>query len=477
MEQDYSEGGKGIWIDEIKMLMDKIEVCCDKTCKAIYDIALKENRYDLLEKCLKKWGKLINVNLLLLNNKDINSIDRVMKIAEKYNQEKVNWIAQSDALYHLIYHECISGDQQTVEFLIRHGADINRYGDTSVPISGPYEKGKGNFFITPLHRAIDWNRIEDIRYDIVKLLLENGADPNAGALPAPESLSWLWKGITPLGTLSTAISETKYSEKILKAIEITELLVKYGAKAKCRSLNSPTFFLDLLSLYAKNKRGFETTESRQIQEKLLSLFELICQNEGVECNPLIAEYIFDKEVVEILIKHGLDINGNFGSGRTFLHHCVFKNEELIEFLVNKGADVNAKDFGGQPLLLYVLNIRDADSHDSTEDNLAMKVTRACRTLIKYGADEMVVDENGNTAMSLLEHWEKNEERAIDEQYARSNAMEEAYGQSQYDRTSNVLWRELERRHRGDEDSMQSDPDYWSLMESYDCEDEKSFPFK
>jgi len=58
-----------------------------------------------------------------------------------------------------------------------------------------------------------------------------------------------------------------------------------------------------------------------------------------------------KEIVELLIANGADVNTN-DSGGTPLHHAVTK--EIAELLIAKGADVNAKaDNGLTPLNMSI----------------------------------------------------------------------------------------------------------------------------
>jgi len=57
-----------------------------------------------------------------------------------------------------------------------------------------------------------------------------------------------------------------------------------------------------------------------------------------------------KEIIELLIAEGADLNAKTFGGVTPLHTAAgIGRKEIAELLIANGADVNAKGFGGTPL--------------------------------------------------------------------------------------------------------------------------------
>jgi ankyrin repeat protein len=54
----------------------------------------------------------------------------------------------------------------------------------------------------------------------------------------------------------------------------------------------------------------------------------------------------NKEIVELLIAKGADVNVKSGFGQTPLHWACNEGRHVAELLIAKGADVNAKDEEG-----------------------------------------------------------------------------------------------------------------------------------
>ena len=102
-----------------------------------------------------------------------------------------------------------------------------------------------------------------------------------------------------------------------------------------------------------------------------------------------------KDVAELLIAHGADVNANCaraGGGRfggTPLHEAVFGgHKDVAELLISKGADINAKQSGG----LTPLDVAAFKGHINVVE-----------LLIARGADVNITDRGGRTALRWAKH--------------------------------------------------------------------------
>jgi len=170
-----------------------------------------------------------------------------------------------------------------------------------------------------------------IQKNILKELLEKGADVNAYNMDR-----------TPL---SIAIERGD--------IEILEFLINHGA-----NVNDPRHspLLVVISRYRHHGRSSEIAKLLIAKgarvEPLNANYYL---SSLIENNIIVDNNINNRELIEIFMAKGVDINGKDVFGNTPLHKAVGRrNFWLVEFLVKKGADVNAKDNNGKtPLNLAI----------------------------------------------------------------------------------------------------------------------------
>ena len=67
----------------------------------------------------------------------------------------------------------------------------------------------------------------------------------------------------------------------------------------------------------------------------------------------IASCYAGKEIVELLISRGININEKDKNGETALHIAVqYNRKEIAEFLISHGININEKDKNGETCLLY-----------------------------------------------------------------------------------------------------------------------------
>jgi len=186
-----------------------------------------------------------------------------------------------------------SGNVEVVKEHLAAGTDVNAKGD---------QTGR-----TPLHLAVEFR----VHKEIVELLIAEGADVNAKTND----------GWTPLD-----LADDK---------ETADLLRKHGGKSTA---------YDSIDLAA------QLGNIKAVKKHLADGADVNTQNESGTTPLGWAGYYGYKELVELLIAEGADVNAN-SNGTTPLNNAVSTDRlEVTALLIEKGADVNAKyEDGGTPL--------------------------------------------------------------------------------------------------------------------------------
>ncbi|EAY05716.1 hypothetical protein TVAG_100390 [Trichomonas vaginalis G3] len=144
--------------------------------------------------------------------------------------------------------------------------------------------------------------------------------------------------------------------------EIAEILISHGSN------------IDALSYYNTITPLFNAVEFNSLEtaDLLLSHGADIAEFNINGIAPFTAAIVErNKEMIEIFLSHCSDVNIKF-SGITLLHYAVlFNSKELAELLISKGVNVNKKDKDGRTALYYA---------ESTEQNELIEL------LMSNGAD-------------------------------------------------------------------------------------------
>ncbi|MEJ0103714.1 MAG: ankyrin repeat domain-containing protein [Bacteroidota bacterium] len=196
---------------------------------------------------------------------------------------------------------------EIVKLLLERGANPNE----PEPYIGPHG--------VALHAAISRKH-----WDIVKLLLEHGADPNA---PVESSGNCLW--------MARYTGAPK---------EITDLIISYGGKLTLELICYDGDVEMLSQLLAEDPQlRFNEDEHRVILENR-SLMELVLKYQPEILQRFSIRSFNDPELARWLIENGLNPNNTDWLGATPLHRAASDgNIEMAMVYLDAGADIHAID--------------------------------------------------------------------------------------------------------------------------------------
>lgn len=212
-----------------------------------------------------------------------------------------------------------------IQFLIQNGVDVNNCGSN----------------VSNLHRAI---KNGDILYDLVKLLIDNGADINA--------INRInYTDVTPLefATYYSEINEIESCERII------ELLSSKGALKRTRystllKENNEVIYNN----YKITDLVKEASTDEEVNFVILNIENLARENNLYEIDNLndtlmtallksyVAKHDFTKfkKIFESLLDNGYDIDHK--TSRTTIHLAIYNrlSMEIIDFILSFNPDVN-----------------------------------------------------------------------------------------------------------------------------------------
>jgi ankyrin repeat protein/GNAT superfamily N-acetyltransferase len=225
-------------------------------------------------------------------------------------------------------------DLNMVKLLLEHGAD------PSLPEEG-----------APLGQAL-WLAVYQAQFEMARILLEHGANPDT----APESSG-------------SAISHTR------KNPELRKLLLDYGAKEQARPMD------DLARLFDDN--NMEELEKRLKEKGALDGQNAAFWGEGILAGPANRG---NRPMIELLMRYGARVPDLSKWGRYY----YFKHTEIAKLLLDNGMNPNHMNWHHVTLL-----------HDMAQDGDLEKA----RLLLDHGADINAVDEEYcSTPLGLAARW-------------------------------------------------------------------------
>ena len=272
--------------------------------------------------------------------------------AELEDGEDVNRIRATDGNSPL--HLAVGGPTvpEIVKLLLEAGADPNASAFRDLD-DDPYRRELA--VRTPLQVATEFREHPP---EVIRLLLEYGADPNPP--------------INPDSSLLRSLSPLTYSlwGNRRHRNEIVELLLRYGADpialgwwnyedkgATALHVAASVGDPDLLEVFLRYGAYFHVrTDSRSYHFEYADGTFLQGYYSAYPDGTLLhsaAKSNLQPESIEFLIEQGIDVNAETIDGQTPLHLASYfnTNSGVVQVLLEHGADPNARsDWGGAPLL-------------------------------------------------------------------------------------------------------------------------------
>lgn len=334
---------------------------CDSPSEKLIKIMKNDQFADSEEKILKLIDQGVNVNL-----RD-GALSPLGLAAENNNTVLIGALIQRGANVDLIHDDgttplliaCVMGHKESVELLIKHGANVN-----------------GFEFYSPLLAVARLGHL-----DIVELLVDAGADPDVRAN----------NGNRPIHL----VAKIKGSEKAI------QVLIDAGAQV------SPSVRLGLIDFLPIDlaRKAENKTVTRMLQERIdlsATLMEKAFESEqandidyvkelirlGLVVNQNMACHAISEEkltLIKFLFSEYFDVKEHrcYSGKSPLLFAVVLKNEEMVEYFLSISADPNKRDDLGYTPLLWA----------STG-----KSVRIVKALLENGGDIELVGSDGYTPL-------------------------------------------------------------------------------
>ena len=304
---------------------------------------------------------LVNVRALLDGGANVNKRDEVGRTA--------------------LYSSIVMGSIEIIRELLDRGADFE------IPRTD-------SLHLTPLMRAVIDN---DNRVDIVKELLERGANPNARSINLRVALHFAFNKAYPS---VPSLEIVRLLIKVMADLNLVDSLGNTALLIACSNNNNFTEgVLELINAGADvnlaNQQG-ETPLMKACKRNNIELVTLLLdrganinsQNQGGDSAFIIAARGGHLDVVRALLDKGANINQMNNQGETSLLQASTNNEseEVDEELIKRGADINVRGERGETALFRACKRGNVDIF------LALQ---------NAGADVNIPNSNGRTPLIAL----------------------------------------------------------------------------
>jgi ankyrin repeat protein len=247
-------------------------------------------------------------------------------------------------------------DVEQVRLLLAGGAAVDaKWGDVNTKEeekrAGAYEAGD-----TPLCCAVNPSNM-----DVVKLLVEAGADVNGGRWPP----------------LCRAVDENNTA--------IAEYLIDHGANVNVYPIDE----------------GWGPLQETVVISNSVAMAKLLLAR-GADINskgyPVLNSAVYEKrkDLCEFLIQRGANVNAKDMWGQTSLYLAIRNDDlDIVNILIANGADINAQNDRGQTALNAMLDVRSNSGYSGYRLSKDM-----VELLLAKAADVNFKDKDGRTPLQL-----------------------------------------------------------------------------